>query len=76
MPPSVGAERFTAADLTFAVLSAPMLLPAQCGAVQPTLEQVPPRMHDEILRLRESIAGRFALRMFEEERQRRASLDC
>lgn len=66
------AERFTAADLTFAALAAPMLLPPQCGAVQPTLEQVPPRMRDEILRLRESIAGQFALRMFEQERQRRS----
>ena len=63
-------ERFTAADLTFAVLAAPMLLPAQCRAVQPSLDQVPSRMRDEILRLRESIAGQFALRLFERERDR------
>lgn len=64
------AERFTAADLTFAVLAAPMLLPAKCRAVQPALEQVPPRMRDEISRLRESTAGQFALRLFEQERDR------
>jgi glutathione S-transferase len=63
-------ERFTAADLTFAVLAAPMLLPPECRAVQPALEEVPPRMRDEILRLRESSAGQFALRLFERERDR------
>jgi glutathione S-transferase len=67
------AERFTAADLTFCALAAPMLLPPQCRAVQPTLEQVPPRMRDEIARLRESAAGQFALRLFERERDRSAS---
>lgn len=64
------AERFTAADLTFAVLAAPMLLPPQCRAVQPTLEQVPPRMRDEIARLRETAAGQFVLRLFEQQRTR------
>jgi glutathione S-transferase len=63
-------ERFTAADLTFAALSAPMVLPVQCRAVQPTLEEVPASIREEILRLRETIAGRFALRLFEEERVR------
>jgi glutathione S-transferase len=62
------ADRFTAADLTFATLAAPMLLPPECRAVQPTIEDIPAAMHDEILRLRDTDAGRFALRLFAQER--------
>ncbi len=61
-------ERFTAADLTFAALAAPVLLPAECRAVQPALDDVPAAMREEILRLRETDAGRFALRIFAQER--------
>jgi glutathione S-transferase len=62
------AGRFTAADLTFASLAAPMLLPAECRAVQPALDAVPQAMRDEILRMRNTTAGRFALRLFAENR--------
>ena len=61
-------KRFSAADLTFAALAAPVLLPVECCAVQPTLETVPAAMREEILRFRNSNAGQFALRMFSEER--------
>ena len=63
-------ERFSAADLTFAALAAPLLLPVECCAVQPTFESVPTAMRAEILRFRNTTAGRFALRMFSEERGR------
>jgi len=61
-------ERFTAADLTFAALAAPMVLPAECRAVQPTLDEVPPEMREVILRMRKTDAGRFVLRLFAQER--------
>ena len=61
-------ERFTAADLTFAALAAPMVLPAQCRAVHPTLEEAPSQLREEVVRLRDTVAGRFALRLFAEER--------
>ncbi len=61
-------ERFTAADLTFAALAAPLLLPVECRAVQPALDAVPDAMREEILRLRDTDAGRFALRLFSQER--------
>ena len=61
-------QRFTAADLTFAALAAPVLFPAECRAVHPDLEAVPAAMRDEILRLRDTNAGRFALRLYAEER--------
>jgi glutathione S-transferase len=61
-------DRFTAADLTFAALAAPVLFPAECRAVHPTLDEVPAAMREEILRLRDTDAGRFALRLFAQER--------
>jgi glutathione S-transferase len=61
-------ERFTAADLTFAALAAPVLFPVECRAVHPALDAVPAAMREEALRLRDTDAGRFALRMFSQER--------
>jgi glutathione S-transferase len=60
--------RFTAADLTFAALAAPTLLPAECRAVQPALGELPAPMREEILRMRATEAGLFALRLFARER--------
>ena len=63
-------ERFTAADLTFAALAAPLLFPVECRATHPALEAVPAAMREEVLRLRHTVAGRFALRLFAQERGR------
>ena len=62
--------RFTAADLTFASLAAPMLLPVECRAVHPGIDEIPAAMREEVLRTRDTDAGRFALRMFAQERDR------
>jgi glutathione S-transferase len=64
------ADRFTAADLTFAALAAPVLLPDECRAVSPALDDVPGAMREVIQRLRDTDAGRFALRLFADERGR------
>jgi glutathione S-transferase len=61
-------QRFTAADLTFAALAAPILFPVECRAVHPALDDVPIEMHKEVLRMRNTDAGHFALRMFSRER--------
>ena len=61
-------DRFSAADLAFAALAAPVLLPEECRASYPPLDAVPARMRAEIARLRETPAGRFALRLYREER--------
>jgi glutathione S-transferase len=61
-------ERFTAADLTFAALAAPVLFPAECRAAHPRLDAVPAAMREEVIRLRDTHAGRFALRMYSQER--------
>ena len=63
-------DRLTAADLTFAALAAPVLFPVSYRAAYPALDDVPAAMRDEILRLRDTDAGRFALRLFSQERDR------
>lgn len=59
---------FTAADLTFASLAAPVLFPVECRAVLPKLDSVPVAMREEVLRFRNTVAGCFALRLFSQER--------
>ncbi|MEP6607963.1 MAG: glutathione S-transferase family protein [Burkholderiaceae bacterium] len=61
-------DRFSAADLTFASLAAPVLFPVGCRATLPALDEVPAAMREEILRLRGGLAGRFALRLYLDER--------
>jgi glutathione S-transferase len=61
-------ERFGAADLTFAALCAPLVVPPLYGVPLPQPELMAPRTAALIERAREHPAGRFALRMVEEER--------
>ena len=61
-------ERFTAADLTFGALSAPMLLPARYGSPLPPPEVMPDGLATEVRRLRSHPAGVFADRLYGEER--------
>lgn len=60
--------RFTAADLTFAALAAPVLFPAGNRAAYLALDEAPAAMREEVLRLRDTAAGRFGLRLFAQER--------
>lgn len=62
-------ERFTAADLTFAALAAPVLLPEHYGSPLPPPDAMPESMRDEVLRLRARPAGRFAERLYREARE-------
>ncbi len=66
--PYLCGERFTAADLTFAALSAPMLLPERYGSPLPPVDDLPPAMIDVVRRLRGHPAGAFAERMYVEHR--------
>jgi glutathione S-transferase len=61
-------DRFTAADLTFAALSAPMLLPGGYGSPLPPPEAMPAAAAQHIRRLRSHPAGEFADRLYREER--------
>lgn len=65
-------ERFTAADLTFAALSAPLIVPLEYGTPLPQPEVMPAAMATRVRAWRDHPAGRFALRMFAEQRRGRA----
>jgi glutathione S-transferase len=61
-------DRFGAADLTFAALSAPMIAPPVYGTPLPAPELMAPATAALIARAREHPAGAFAMRLYEEER--------
>ncbi len=61
-------ERFTAADLTFAALAAPMLMPTNYGVPLPSPEEIPPYPASVVRELRDHPAGAYALAMFDTER--------
>jgi len=61
-------ERFTAADLTFAALAASVLVPPRYGVLLPQPDVLPQPFADEVRALREHPAGRFALRLYDQER--------
>lgn len=65
-------DGFTAADLTFAALAAPVVLPPEYTSVLPSLDELPDEGRRAMEGWRETPAGQFALRMFREERRRRA----
>ncbi len=62
-------ERFTAADLAFAALAAPLIVPPQYGTPLPAPDDMPARMADRVRAWREHPAGRFAMRLFAEQRR-------
>jgi glutathione S-transferase len=59
-------ERFTAADLTFAALAAPVILPPVYGVRMPQMRALDAPTRALIERGREHPAGAFALRLFDE----------
>jgi glutathione S-transferase len=67
--PYLCGERFTAADLTFAALAAPLLMPPEYGVPLPQPEELPAAMAPTVRELRAHPAGAFAMRMFREERR-------
>lgn len=64
--PYLCGERFTAADISFACMAAPLLLPAEYGIRLPTLDEAPADARVDVIRYREHPAGQFALRLFSE----------
>ena len=59
---------FTAADLAFAALAAPALVPPQYGVALPAPDELPPEMAAGVRAFRAHPAGAFACRLFREER--------
>jgi glutathione S-transferase len=67
--PYLCGEEFTAADLTFSALAAPMLMPAGYGVRLPRPEELPTYAAGVVSELREHRAGKHALAMFGAERR-------
>jgi len=61
-------EGFTAADLTFAALAAPVLVPPEYGVPLPQPDELPASMANVVRELRAHPAGAHALRMYREQR--------
>ncbi|MGA9875118.1 MAG: glutathione S-transferase family protein [Solirubrobacteraceae bacterium] len=72
--PYLCGERFTAADLTFAALSAPVVVPREYGTPLPQPELMTPHTAALVSRAREHPAGRHALDMFARHRRARATV--
>jgi glutathione S-transferase len=67
--PFLVGDRFTAADLAFAALSAPLVMPVEYGTPLPQPDDMPAHMAARVHAWREHPASRFALRMFAEQRR-------
>lgn len=63
-------SRFTAADLTFAALLAPVLLLEEYPSPLPSLAATPPALALQVREWRARPAGLFATRLYQEERRR------
>jgi len=59
---------FTAADLTFSALAAPVLMPRGYGAPLPSLVDLPGDMLKVVEEMRGSAPGQFAMRMYRDHR--------
>ena len=67
--PHLCGDRFTAADLTFAALSAPVTSPPGYGVRLPEPEELPEPLAGEIRAFREHPAGAYALALYRTERR-------
>ncbi len=61
-------ETFTAADLSFASLAAPLLLPTEYGAPLPPLGELPAAVVALVSEFRATAAGNFGLRLYRDHR--------
>ncbi len=62
--PYLMGDAFGAADIAFASLAAPMLLPAEHPVSPPAVDELPTALADEIRATRETPAGQFGLRLY------------
>jgi glutathione S-transferase len=66
--PYLTGDRFTAADLTFASLAAPILYPDKFARYVMPFETLTAAIRDTVLRYRETPAGTFGMRMYDRHR--------
>jgi glutathione S-transferase len=61
-------DRFSAIDITFAALAAPIIQPPEQHISPPPLDSLPPQMQTDIRNCRATPAGEFGLRLYREHR--------
>jgi cytochrome P450/glutathione S-transferase len=61
-------NQFSAADLAFAAIAAPVILPVEYGGTQTKFNEISEELRHEIMLLRTTPAGQFVLKMYQEER--------
>jgi cytochrome P450/glutathione S-transferase len=66
--PYLMGDRLTAADIMFAVMAAPAVLPKPYGGPFPTLDDLPPEMRAHVEEYRSRPGGQFALRLYQDHR--------
>ncbi|KAI5063454.1 hypothetical protein GOP47_0022001 [Adiantum capillus-veneris] len=70
--PFICGDTLTAADVTFASLAGPAVLPKGYGARLPTIEMCPKEMAENIQQLRETPAGKHIMKLYETQRYKAA----
>jgi glutathione S-transferase len=74
--PYLCGDRFSAADLTFAALAGPAVVPPEYTVELPQPDTLPPVAKALVERAREHPAGRFALEMFKRHRRERVAVQA
>ncbi|MDB5247379.1 MAG: cytochrome [Segetibacter sp.] len=63
----------TMADIAFASVAAPLILPEEFGGVVPRIQQLPEEYRKLVIELRETRAGQFILDLYQEDRPHKRS---
>ncbi len=61
-------EKLTLADIAFASVSAPLIVPYEFGGVIPSINDTPDELRKAINELRTTVAGQFVLRLYYQDR--------
>ncbi len=61
-------EELSLADLAFAAVVSPVILPEEAGGSALRIDEVPDELRQEVIKLRATPAGQFALRVYIEDR--------
>jgi glutathione S-transferase len=67
-------DELSVADITFAALSAPVLMPASHPTAMPPVDEFAPEARAQITKWRESPAGQFAQRVYRDHRDERMTV--
>lgn len=70
--PFLAGDRFTAADITFCALGAPMVMPPEYGGPLPQVSSLPADIHTKLQRWIDHPAGQYILRIYASHRNMKA----